>query len=273
MEQELLRKVQLVQLEIAKEIRRVCDENGIKYFLDSGTLLGAVRHKGFIPWDDDLDLGMLREDYDRFCEIAPEKLDPKYYLQTWKNDSNYPLPFAKVRKHNTVFIEGKSNRSKGNGIYVDIFPYDNTPTVEEDKEKLRDELCDLARTILMKDHFQPWYEGGKINWKKRLGYVYYQIKALFTTHEKLVDKYETLVKSVRDASVVYEQTGNKLLFYFPKSWCKTPQLIEFEDDMFTCTSNTDGYLKELYGNYWELPPESERENRHQILELDFGDDE
>ena len=74
MERELLRKVQLTQLEIAKEIRRVCEENDIPYFLTCGTLLGAVRHQGFIPWDDDMDVGMLRENYEKFCRIAPEKL-------------------------------------------------------------------------------------------------------------------------------------------------------------------------------------------------------
>ena len=89
MERELLRKVQLTQLEIAKEIRRVCEENDIPYFLTCGTLLGAVRHQGFIPWDDDMDVGMLRENYEKFCRIAPEKLKPEYCWQTWYTDPNY----------------------------------------------------------------------------------------------------------------------------------------------------------------------------------------
>lgn len=122
MERELLRKVQLTQLEIAKEIRRVCEENDIPYFLTCGTLLGAVRHQGFIPWDDDMDVGMLRENYEKFCRIAPEKLKPEYCWQSWYTDPNYALPFGKVRKRGTLYLEAKSHRLEENGFYVDIFP-------------------------------------------------------------------------------------------------------------------------------------------------------
>ena len=157
MDNETLRKVQLAQLEIGKEIKRVCDENGIKYFLDSGTLLGAIRHKGFIPWDDDMDMGMLREDYERFIEIAPKELKPEYFLQTWKTDKSYPYAFAKIRKKGTVFIEAVSQKTNAhNEIFVDVFPYDIYPDDETVRTKLTKKIMLLKYSLWMKDGMTPW---------------------------------------------------------------------------------------------------------------------
>ena len=154
MERELLRKVQMVQLEIAKEIRRVCEENDIRYFLADGSFLGAVRHGGFIPWDDDMDMGMLRSDYEKFCRIAPQKLKPEYCLQTWYTEPNYGLPFGKVVKRNTVYMENKkSARLKENGFYVDIFPFDNVPEDEFQRKELAAHLLSIYRVKLMKSGY------------------------------------------------------------------------------------------------------------------------
>ena len=128
MDKDVLRKVQLLQLKIAKEIKRICDKNNIDYILDSGTLLGAVRHKGFIPWDDDMDIAMTREEYNRFIDVAKIELGEEYFLQTWDTDNNYPMPFAKVRLNDTRYIENVfENANMHQGIYVDIFPYDVWP--------------------------------------------------------------------------------------------------------------------------------------------------
>ena len=179
METQILRRVQLEQLEILKEIDRVCRENEIKYFLDSGTLIGAVRHEGFIPWDDDIDIGMLREDYEKFSKLAPKHLNKSYLWQSWKNDSSYALPFGKVRKRNTVYIEEKSGITKNCGFYVDVFPFDYAPRTKKERTKLVNKRVFWARCLLMKHGYKPWMVNGNINMKKRIGYLVYQFVSLF----------------------------------------------------------------------------------------------
>ena len=102
---EELKKVQTLQLEMAKEVKRICEKHGIQYFLDAGTMLGAVRHKGFIPWDDDLDIGFLREEYDKFLQVAPQELSERYYLQNSMSDDDYGMVFSKIRLKGTKFVE------------------------------------------------------------------------------------------------------------------------------------------------------------------------
>lgn len=117
---------QKVMLEILIEIHKLCVKHGLTYWLDAGTLLGAIRHKGFIPWDDDCDIAMMREDYEKFLNIAKKELPEGYLLQTRDDGSEYRLPFAKVRKEGTVLIETGETGEEDyhHGIFVDIFPYD-----------------------------------------------------------------------------------------------------------------------------------------------------
>lgn len=273
MERELLRKVQLTQLEIAKEIRRVCDENDIPYFLACGTFLGAVRHQGFIPWDDDMDIGMLRSDYERFCRIAPAKLDPKYVLQTWYTDPNYSLPFGKVIKRGTTYLENKKSRKlKENGFYVDIFPYDFAP---EEPAELKDyvaKLLNIYRVKLMKSGYRPWREDDRIIWKKRIGYIYYQLQSLFSGQEELARNYDTLAVSVHGSSVIVEQNAMPRAYDFPAEIFSELAEYPFEGELFKGLKDYDTYLKRFYGDYMQLPPEDQRENRHQIVEIDFGEE-
>ena len=273
MEQEILRKVQLTQLEIAKEIRRVCEENNIRYFLADGTFLGAVRHQGFIPWDDDMDLGMPRADYERFCQIAPDKLDPRYCLQTWYTDPNYALPFGKVVKRNTVYQEGKkTSRLKENGFYVDIFPVDNVPESREDRQNLAAQLLKLYRIKLMKSGYQPWVDNGIFLWKKRIGYLYYQVLSLFVSQKKLARAFDSLATGCARGCTVCEQAALPRPDYFDGAFFNEYATYSFEGEQFVGVKDYDGYLKSLYGDYMQLPPEDQRENRHQIVEIDFGEE-
>lgn len=120
-----LTKLHYAQLEILEVINKICLKNDIEFFLDAGSMLGAIRHSGFIPWDDDIDIGMLRDEYDRFLIIALEELPEGYYIQEFHSDYFSPYPYIKIRKNNTKFVEWSFRKLKiHHGIYVDLFPYD-----------------------------------------------------------------------------------------------------------------------------------------------------
>lgn len=270
----MLRRVQLTQLEIAREIKRVCEENDIRFFLLGGTYLGAVRHQGFIPWDDDMDLGMLRGEYEKFCRIAPEKLGPDYCLQTWYTEPNYGLPFGKVMKRGTVYLESKkSRRLQENGIYVDIFPFDSVPLDLQQRQKLAKQLLRLYRLRLMKCGYKPWMEEDKVLWHKRLGYLFYQFQALFCGKQALARDYDALAEAQPDTDTVSEQSGMAQPLYVRREWCEDLVNYTFEGEQFPAPRAYDEFLTIYYGDYMQLPPEDQRENRHQIVQVDFGDGE
>ena len=126
-DKKTLEKLHKVEIEILDEFVRICNKYNLEYYLIGGTMLGAVRHQGFIPWDDDIDVGIMRKDYDLFIKYAREELGDKYYLDCYETNKEYYLPFAKIRKNNTIFNEQVSaHLNNHKGIYIDIIPVSYT---------------------------------------------------------------------------------------------------------------------------------------------------
>ena len=122
-----LRKLQLAELEVLKEVVRICDKYKITYYISGGTYLGAVRHKGFIPWDDDVDIAMPREDYEIFLQLAEQELNSKYKLVTYKKDDNYLYYPSKIETDEMKVINHSVNNEKNFNAWIDIFPLDGMP--------------------------------------------------------------------------------------------------------------------------------------------------
>ena len=150
----LLRRLQLVQLELLVELDRVCRKCGIRYLMDGGTMIGAIRHNGFIPWDDDIDVAMLREDYEKFKTVLGE-LKPQYFFQDHTTDASYRWGYGKLRKVGTSLIrKGQEHIKCRDGVFIDIFPYDDIPKLRV-LQILQDWYLFCLRKIL-------WSEVGKV---------------------------------------------------------------------------------------------------------------
>lgn len=274
MKEQLLRQVQNAMLEIAKDVKNVCDENGINYFLDSGTLIGAIRHNGFIPWDDDLDIGMLREDYERFLKIAPECLGPKYFVQSIYSDDQYSLPFAKIRKIGTKYVEAVSENSHSHKeLFIDILPYDNYPSNIKQQRKMKKSIKQTLFLLMMKSGMKPWLHHQNMI-KKNLAavkyYPYIILGKLYSRNQLVSKLTQEMTKYNNDnrLEIVVEQFGANVGRYLIPKYCFN-ELIEkdFEGIMFKIPKDYHTVLTRIYGDYMKLPPIDERENRHQIKEV------
>lgn len=265
-------KIHSLELKIALEIRRICEKHNIAYFLIAGTLLGAVRHGGFIPWDDDMDIGMLRKDYERFLEVCVEELGEEFLLQTWDTDPDYPFSFGKIRLKGTHIVEGFSENSdpEKNGLFVDIFPFDSVPD-DPKQQKKQARFYFLCKRIL-------WIKKGMgVNMKKgslkqRIKYYGFSLicclipyNVVKKHYQRIQTKYNDLQtqKVVTDGSYSYDKES------LERKWVTNLDTVTFENEQFLSFREKYVYLTYFYGDYMKLPPKEKR-NRHQMLNVDFG---
>lgn len=264
--------LQKVELEILIEIDRICQKHNLKYSLDAGTLLGAVRHKGFIPWDDDIDIIMPIKDFKKFSRICRKELDQKYFLQNAYTDK-YNSLYMKVRKNNTAAVEDWSyNLDIHNGIWVDVFP---TVGYKGKYFLFFSKKCALIRDWILGDAYF------KDNMKKSNTKVYYLTKVISAIPLKI----RHIIARFLDL-FIYTNTGQSQKFF--NVWCISADLganrlydrclfngyttLEFEEHNFSCLKNYDKYLRQMFGDYMQLPPVEKRTSGHKIVKLKFDEE-
>lgn len=259
-----LRKVQLMELDIFKEIVRICEENDLTYYISGGTYLGAVRHKGFIPWDDDMDVAMPRKDYRKFLEIAQKNLPKDLYLVHYSVcDTN--LQHAQICNRTKHLRSKKAMVEETVDVFVDVFPLDGLPKGKF-KKKLHKAGLLYYRMMYVYSVFDEYVSVNKPNrpWHEKLlvGFGKTGIPQKFLKKEKRIRKFDNFVAKYDfyEAEEVLNFSGRykfKSIFNREKVYANG-RMFEFEGEEFNGPYDYDFYLKQIYGDYMKLPPEDQR---------------
>ena len=254
-------------LDIALEIDRICRNNNIRYSIVGGTLIGAVRHKGFIPWDDDLDIAMLREDYEKFIEVCKTELNEQYFLQTPQTEKDYPFDFAKVMDVNTVFVEkGFEYKNTHKCCYVDIFPFDNVKNRTYRIQAYAYSFFRRARWYIIEKKTMP-SDKWKNSQKSKETWFTAPLSILGLDNINKILEFLMSKHNKKQTEYVYTLCfpwGRKC---FDRRECYTDLIeLEFEGHKFYASRDYELCLRQRYGNYMELPPLEERYPQHDIIE-------
>ena len=254
-----LRELQLIELDILKEVDRICKANNITYYLGEGSLLGAVRHQGFIPWDDDLDILMPRADYEEFLSVVGSELRDEYDWVTEKKDGKYYLPFAKIfsmDKHDFLNKEiCLDDRFKG--PFIDIFPLDFIDTTDKKKvEKKYRKIRQIRDELLFKVGYLKSTKGRR-KWYKLLS----KMDSFEKLHRNL---YKEMTKCGSDSVYMcnFASSYHPSRQIVPKEVYGEPKYVPFEDGLFPVPQDSDTLLKTIYGNYMKMPPIKKRTSKH-----------
>lgn len=265
---DILKGLQEHELKILKKFCEICQKNKLTYYLAFGTLIGAIRHHGFIPWDDDIDVMMPYKDYVRFQKIAKRELGEKYFLQSHKTDIEFNHCYLKIRENNTTLIvKDVQNCEINHGISIDVYPLVN---LADGKMKRMFQYFNAIVYILL-EYDRPPANHGKL--------LYYTSKLVLSLIPK--SKKKTIKDKCFSSMVKYSNNKTKYCFAvsgspidlkikYKSKWFATPFLMDFEDGKFYVPNGYDMVLRTVFGDYMKLPPEEERSFKlGNIIKVDF----
>lgn len=261
-----------VDVDIAKEVLRICEKHGLNYYMLGGTMLGAIRHKGFIPWDDDIDLGMPRNDYERFLEIAPQELASHLKLVNYRTDPNYMYYITRILDTETTVIEERiGNDNKYTHASIDIFPIDGTPNnaILRKIYFFRVMYHRALMSLCYKDSIDRKRKRSKKEMLLLWVMEHIPVEKL-TTPYKQKCKIDKLLRKQKVEGSKY--IGNIMGAYrtreiVPAEYYGEGAMYPFEDIQMRGLSMYDEYLSYTYGDYMQLPPEESRKTHFKILNI------
>lgn len=262
MKKMTLEEMKRVEFDILVKFDELCKEHNLRYYIAYGTLIGAVRHKGFIPWDDDIDVVMPRPDYEKLCDLYRNKLVGEHYRLIDSESKDYIYAFAKFFDTNT-HIDEQWMITNILGVYIDIFPLDGLPSNEKQRIALVKKTLRYHYYLLLTSRKN---KSRKNMIKTALSYIaYYPMATL--GYKRWIKKIENLITQIG-----YEESqlvGNLAIDTyikkqcFDRKWFEEAVDLQFEGRFFPAPKGYDLFLKKIYGNYMELPPKEQRIKKHE----------
>ncbi len=266
-EAELIKKIEYA---ILKEIKKICDRHNIRFFMIGGTLLGAVRHHGIIPWDDDIDIGLLRKDYELFIRYAQSELPPYLKTVNYHTDPNCGEPFTKIMDMRGKMVEKFTASTKApQGVFVDVFPVDNAPDSFVRKTVHRFKNYTIRKLILLDANYNFRKTG-----IKKLGYDLLTLYAKCRGRDSLIKAYEKNAAKYADVPcknvvILGSNYGYEIENIDSEAMAEV-KTVPFEDGEYPIPVGYERYLRKVYGDYMQLPPVEKRTNKHKLVDLDLS---
>lgn len=256
---------QKLLLEMLRDFDAVCAQHNIQYQLFAGTALGAVRHQGFIPWDDDIDVILLRSEYERFFREAAADFNPDIYYVQEENSEHWPMQFSKLRRNNTTCIEKYHPKDPlvHQGVYIDIFPCDNLSD-NQIKDKIQ---FAASKVVIAKALYERGYETDSVAKK-----IFMQLCRIISREkvERLCMQMEgSKTKRLHTFLAAGKQYGKNVL---PRKWLENSIVVPFENGKFPISAYYDELLTQLYGDWHQVPSEDERKRKEHVAILDLEHD-
>lgn len=266
-----MNELQKKELDILKAFIAICKKNNLQYYAYGGTLIGAVRHKGFIPWDDDIDVLMPRKDYDRFIEIANQELPENMVIRTCDSFPTYNFLFSKIHDLNTTYI-GKFESEfvdRISGVFIDVFPLDGIP---KNPQKRKKHLKRCIYYLTMNDLIRPHHKRNN-SFRQKIIFVLRKLLQTLFKFNFFSKKIEKLVKTVSyenslEVMDVSSLSSGCYKYIFKREWFDESIELEFENILINAPSKYDLFLKQMYGDYMIIPPIDQRD-RHGVILADI----